>query len=391
MNQHNMTIFWTSKPYYQSINSSTIINPTSVTNKSNGTSLNPNMATSHTGLDIFRLTLSGIIFLATLFGNFAAIFYIGKHKQLRSIKNYYYGYYLINLNIADLMVAIFCIPFTVVYYESKKWTFGSLFCKVMPTMQVMAVSASICTLAVITWERYRAIIHPLMPRSTMFGLRIKLLLIWIWALIVAAPSFYAYRYDKTLTIHQCQEIWPTVLHRKGYTVFIFLANYALPLGFIFVCYVLIVFKLKFGLTPYGERASKLLQNQFIKLMTMLITSFAICYLPGYVCFFILDFGVVANNSILTIVLNFSHVLAWINSCLNPFFYCALNGYLRNCKSSTDIPLETNPHTPVSSQRESFQKLVSREDENENVTNPKESNTKKAKHSISSGQSLESYM
>ena len=322
------------------------------------------MGGSHSALDIFRLTLSSVIFVVTLFANVAAIIYIYKHKQLRSIKNYYYGYYLINLNIADLLVAILCIPFTLIYYQKKNWTFGAIFCKVMPTTQVMSVSASICTLAMITWERYRAIVYPMTPRSTIFALRIKLLLIWVWALIVAAPSFYAYKYNISLDEFQCRETWPRHYQRQGYTVFMFVVNYAVPLSFILISYAIIVVRLKFGFTPYSESTSKLLQKQFIKSMTLLITSFAICYLPGYVCFFIMDFGVVSNQSVFLKVLNFSHVLIWINSCLNPFFYSTLNGYMKKLRTrSGDSGTRADLRPSDIQQQESFRKLLDREEDN----------------------------
>lgn len=323
------------------------------------------MGGAHSALDIFRFTISSAIFIATLFANVAAIWYIYRHKQLRSIKNYYYGYYLINLNIADLLVAIFCIPFTLIYYQSKRWTFGSFFCKLMPTAQVMSVSASICTLAMITWERYYAIVYPMMPRSTMFRLRIKLLLIWVWALIVAAPSFYAYDYNNAWEVYQCRENWPKHYQQQGHTVFLFIVNYVLPLAFILVLYTIIVIRLKLSLMPYSEQTSKVLQNRFIRLMVMLITSFAVCYLPTYVCFFIMDFGVIKNPDVFHKVLNFSHVLIWMNSCLNPFFYCTLNGYLKKHRTTNEVSTNRQADAITSlalRHQDSFRKLLNREDD-----------------------------
>ncbi len=323
------------------------------------THYNRNMdATAYSPLDIFRLTATAIVFIATIVGNIAAIYFISRNKEWRSLKNYYYGYYLINLNIADLLVAIFCIPFTVVYYESKKWRFGYLFCKVMPTTQVISVSASICTLAVITWERYRALIYPMCPRSTVFGLRVRLLLIWLWAIVVGAPSLYAYELDETRTMYQCMENWPNHAQRQSYTIFIFLFNYAIPLAFMFVSYVIIYRKLKRGETPYSR--SRVLQNQFVKLMIMLIASFAVCYLPGHVCFFLLDFGSGTNNKTFTTVITFAHLLTWINSCLNPFFYCAIGGFIRRRKEQTR---RASKHSTASLMGESFRRTSNPEEQN----------------------------
>eukprot|EP00794_Sanderia_malayensis_P015725 gene15725-17310_t len=317
-------------------------------------------------LDIFRLILTAITFVVTIAGNTAAIFYIYKNREWRSIKNYYYGYYLINLNVADLLVAVFCIPFTVIYYESKIWLFGSLFCRVMPTMQVISVSASIGTLTVITWERYRAIVYPMFPRSTMLGLRVKLGLIWAWAVAVGAPSFYANNLDVKRKLYQCMENWPKHSYRQGYTVFIFLVNYAIPLAFIFISYIVICVKLKRGKTPYGQNVSRMLQNKFIKLLIMLITSFAVCYLPTHVCFFMLDFGGSSSAATEThtfrTVITFAHLLTWINSCLNPFFYCAVGGFLKQQREQLRM---SSKHSSTSLSGDSFRRSSNRGDENEN--------------------------
>ena len=346
------------------------------------------MGDTQSALDIFRLTLSSVIFIVTVLANVAAIAYIYKHKQLRSIKNYYYGYYLINLNVADLLVAVFCIPFTLIYYQSKEWTFGSLFCKVMPATQIVSVSASICTLAVITWERYKAIVYPMTPRSTLFGLRVKILLIWAWALTVAAPSFYAYKYNSSLDQFQCREIWPSHYQRQGYTVFIFAANYVIPLSFILFSYAIIVMRLKLGFTPYSDSTSKLLQNQFFRLMVLLISSFAVCYLPSYVCFFIMDFGVISNMPVFYTILNFSHVLIWINSCLNPFFYCTLNGYLKKFNARSAVSTSrTIAGTSGIEHQDSFRKLLNNDEDTE--SGPKCS--RHLKLSVSSRQTIESNM
>ena len=280
-------------------------------------------------LHVFRLALTCCIFLLTFIGNSLAIYFIYKSRHLRSIRSYYYGYYLINLNVADLLVAIFCIPFTVVYYESDHWPFGSIFCKMMPTLHIMSVSASIITLCVITFQRHRAVVHPMQSRSTFTQLKIKIILIWMWAVIVSSPSAFAYDLDITRPSLQCREEWSTHNHRKAYTVVLFLLNYAFPLIFDFLNYLIIVLKLKARTGSYEPETSRILQKRFFRLMVMLLTSFALCYLPGYICFFLLDFGqqTIQNDKFFTLI-NFSHIFTWINSCLNPYFYCALHGFLK---------------------------------------------------------------
>ena len=55
-----------------------------------------------------------------------------------------------NLAVADLMVALFCLPVTLVYTELKTWPFGYAMCKILPFVQTISVMGSIGTLTIIS-------------------------------------------------------------------------------------------------------------------------------------------------------------------------------------------------------------------------------------------------
>lgn len=55
-----------------------------------------------------------------------------------------------NLAVADLMVALFCMPATLVYTELKTWPFGFAMCKMLPFVQFISVMGSVGTLTVIS-------------------------------------------------------------------------------------------------------------------------------------------------------------------------------------------------------------------------------------------------
>ena len=60
------------------------------------------------------------------------------------------GYMIANLAIADLMVALFCLPVTLIYMELKTWPFGYAMCKILPFVQAISVMGSVGTLTVIS-------------------------------------------------------------------------------------------------------------------------------------------------------------------------------------------------------------------------------------------------
>ena len=55
-----------------------------------------------------------------------------------------------NLAVADLMVALFCLPVTLVYTELKTWPFGYAMCKTLPFVQSISVMGSVGTLTIIS-------------------------------------------------------------------------------------------------------------------------------------------------------------------------------------------------------------------------------------------------
>lgn len=271
---------------------------------------------------IIRFFLIALIFVLIVIGNSLTIHVVRSNRNLTSIKNYYYGYYIMNLSISDLLVGLVCLPTTFLYYLfPKPWIFGLFLCKLFPTLQTIVVSASISTLTVITFERFLAIVHPLKPRSTAASVRIKIIAIWIWSFIIALPSFIAYKIDEQ---QSCREFG--IAH--WYTIVLFLVNYAVPLTFIFCAYLRITLELK-SQSNAGSAKEFSVHKKFLKLTVILVVSFALCLLPTNVIFFLLDYSSTEfDPATISVVLQYFHILIWFNSCLNPFIYGSVDTYFK---------------------------------------------------------------
>ena len=64
------------------------------------------------------------IFLLSVIGNTLVILTLIRHKKMRTITNMY----LLNLAIADLLVAVYCMPFSLVGMLMQDFVFGSFMC-----------------------------------------------------------------------------------------------------------------------------------------------------------------------------------------------------------------------------------------------------------------------
>jgi cholecystokinin-like receptor len=81
---------------------------------------------------IFTLILPySIIFLLTIIGNALVIITLSANRRMRSVTNIF----LLNLAVSDLLLGVFCMPFTLVGVLLKEFVFGSLMCRLISYLQ----------------------------------------------------------------------------------------------------------------------------------------------------------------------------------------------------------------------------------------------------------------
>lgn len=75
--------------------------------------------------------LYSVIFLLAVVGNFLVILTLVHNKRMRTVTNLF----LLNLAISDLLLGIFCMPFTLVGMLLRDFIFGEWMCKLLPYLQ----------------------------------------------------------------------------------------------------------------------------------------------------------------------------------------------------------------------------------------------------------------
>ncbi|XP_031563740.1 galanin receptor type 1-like [Actinia tenebrosa] len=277
---------------------------------------------------IFRLVLYAIVFVLTVGGNVLVCTVVINNRKLRSMQRFYYGYFLMNLAFADLAVALLCIPFTVVYYETGNWPFSAFMCKLVPTLQVTSVSASIFTLTVMTYERYQAIVQPLKAQIPKKKVLTMLGMAWIFAFVSASPEIFAYQFhDNASQKFQCRELWPHQKYRQSYTMFLFVCTYLFPLMVIFPTYIKMMSTLK--KSHSFNNTDKKLRWKSLRVLIAVVIIFATSYLPQHILFLAMDFGSGLSFPYFEITLKYCYLMVWVSSCSNPIIYGALDDYFRD--------------------------------------------------------------
>ena len=97
--------------------------------------------------------LYGFISLAAIYGNSLVIWVVSTAKNLQSENNFY----LANLAVSDVIIALFCIPFQFYAALLQRWDLPKFMCKFCPFTSTFCVNVSIFTLVAIAQLRYQNI------------------------------------------------------------------------------------------------------------------------------------------------------------------------------------------------------------------------------------------
>ncbi|CAI2355141.1 unnamed protein product [Caenorhabditis sp. 36 PRJEB53466] len=147
--------------------------------------------TTRSGIPLNYMGLFLIVIpLITLLGNLLVIISVLRFRALQSAINFL----ILGLAVADLLVAIIVMPYAVyVYVTNGDWYLGNLMCDIYMASDVGCSTASILLLAVISFDRYRAVSLPIQySRQSQNVKRVWYLIavIWFVSLGLASPMVF---------------------------------------------------------------------------------------------------------------------------------------------------------------------------------------------------------
>ncbi|XP_077999609.1 prolactin-releasing peptide receptor-like [Glandiceps talaboti] len=251
--------------------------------------------------------------------------------------------YLVNLSVADLTMAVFCMPFTFPTIFAGHWKFGKVMCPTVIFLQQVSVIVSVYTLTAIGIDRYYAILHPLTKRVTKNRTKHVICIIWVVSIclsIVQLVSARSIPYDLNEdydiegdTVYFCGE-WLDPKTAGGYEVFVLIITYIIPLCILTYTYVNIGKRL-WGRTLPGnidrnrDLAHLKAKRKTIKMLVIVVLMFALCWLPLHVINVVMriypDIYVLEETQGTIRILHASFLwLACANSFVNPFVYVFIN-------------------------------------------------------------------
>lgn len=180
---------------------------------------------------IIKIVFYCIILLGSSLGNSLVIYIIASNVRMRTPSNCL----IMSLALCDFVTPVLSIPFDFVLEEYNYiWIYGASICKILWPLTTLSSTSAALTLAAISLDRYRVIMHPFKARLTMVKIKCIIVAIYLFCLLMVTP----YSYVLALKGSECRETWPDISYKKYYTLALFMVQYCLPLTFMVVMYSL---------------------------------------------------------------------------------------------------------------------------------------------------------
>ncbi|XP_065763570.1 neuromedin-K receptor [Muntiacus reevesi] len=272
----------------------------------------------------------GVVVAVAVFGNLIVIWIILAHKRMRTVTNYF----LVNLAFSDASMAAFNTLVNFIYALHSEWYFGANYCRFQNFFPITAVFASIYSMTAISVDRYMAIIDPLKPRLSATATKIVIGGIWILAFLLAFPQCL---YSKTKVMPGrtlCYVQWPEGPKQHfTYHIIVIILVYCFPLLVMGITYTIVGITLWGGEIP-GDTCDKYheqlkAKRKVVKMMIIVVVTFAICWLPYHIYFILTAIYQQLNRwKYIQQVYLASFWLAMSSTMYNPIIYCCLNKRFR---------------------------------------------------------------
>lgn len=148
------------------------------TNASSPSETESCIAPRHQASRILLYSFFSVGILCTVVGNFLVALSIAYFKQLQSPTNAF----VMSLAVADCLVGLLVMPYSMVRTVEGCWYLGLLFCRLHSSLDVMLCTASIFHLSCIAFDRYYAVCNPLLYSVKMSHRRVTLLIFVCWSI-----------------------------------------------------------------------------------------------------------------------------------------------------------------------------------------------------------------
>ncbi|XP_071809466.1 probable G-protein coupled receptor 19 [Asterias amurensis] len=284
------------------------------------------------GLQVFTAI---IMWLMAVFGNCLVILVVKRSRRLQSTTNYF----VVSLALADLLMALFCMPLVLIRITTQTWLFGNFVCKVVRFVQYMAPSVTVFVLVGISVDRFFTILYPLSFKITRGKAKKMIVMSWFVAIILSCPAFYFFEVAVS-NGSDSQPFCDTFISYSTegivYSALVVFVEYLLPLIVVSVVYTRIIrhiWRVGIGAGRTLHRTTNAVPRTKVKTVKMLMIVSTV-YFISWGPFFVLQLWFAASADI-TPIPKIYIATVWIafgSSASNPIIYSCYNpNFRRGCR------------------------------------------------------------
>ncbi|XP_010189579.1 PREDICTED: C5a anaphylatoxin chemotactic receptor 1 [Mesitornis unicolor] len=273
------------------------------------------------------LALYALIFLLGVLGN-GAVIWVTAFELRRTVN----GVWFLNLSVADLLCCL-ALPFLALpLARDHHWPLGHFACKLLPSLTVLNMFASVLLLMVISADRCALVTRPVWCQNhrTLRLARVACAAAWFLAALLTLPSFVfrTTRFDAFSDKATCVLDYTSVGRHQHLTELVtavarFLCGFLVPFVVITACYGLLLARVRSRGFTRSQKATKLI--------LVVIVSFFVCWLPYHVVGLILASNQ-PHSSLFKGAVEADPIVAgvaYINSCINPVIYVVMGQDFRD--------------------------------------------------------------
>ncbi|CAM2110489.1 unnamed protein product [Caretta caretta] len=277
------------------------------------------------------LVLYSLVFLLGVPGN-AAVIWVTGFGMKRTVNTVWF----LNLAVADLLCCL-ALPFLAVpVARDNRWELGDFACKLLPSLAILNMFASVLLLTAISLDRCALVTRPVWcqnHRTTRLAWGLSGAA-WLLALLMTLPTFIfrtthpkAFS-DKVMCVLEYTRVsgYQTTVELSVAT-FRFAAGFLVPFVVIATCYGLVLARIQGSCVVQCHRPTVV--------VLVVIVGFFACWLPYHVVGLIL--AAHAPNARLYKLADATQPLvvslAYVNSCLNPIIYVGMGQGFRGLVQS----------------------------------------------------------
>ena len=129
----------------------------------------------------------GIMLVFSFIANLVAITIFSCGRRSRSGLSLF----LLNLSVFNIIMTVYCIPFTISSVIFQRWLFPRSFCTTLDTLKRFSVTGVVLTLIAIAIDRYCAVKYPLAMKGYSVQSRNCIALTIIWILSMASSAAWS--------------------------------------------------------------------------------------------------------------------------------------------------------------------------------------------------------